>query len=249
MKLKPYQQVAAIVAIIVALADVVIVYDLWLAGSWLSSPLLAATKTAAFVLIFIGSLIAEMQELRRSTRWLLFGCVLILGIYQAVVNMVVNFYGAVVPPAASAFFETFNMSASQVKFWYATTDASVRTLVVIIMWLVTGIIWRGAAAIVRKEPKSRKGRRVTTPKVVDEIANGSTGLPEATPTILQAIEESEDGKINQTALAEELDISRQTIGNWLKLLQNQGAILTLPGRGKFALAEVPVAEMEMPTFE
>lgn len=142
--LKSYQKAALVIAVIVALADTVIVYDLWLAGSWMSTPFLSAAKTAAFVLLFVGSLIAEMQELSRAVRLLLLAGVIILGGYQALVNVVVNFHAASIPPSAMEFFTGW-LTAGQVKFWAAVADGVVRSTIVIIMWLVTGLVWRGAA--------------------------------------------------------------------------------------------------------
>lgn len=142
--LKSYQKASLVIAAIVALADMVIVYDLWLAGSWMSTPFLSGAKTAAFVLLFVGSLIAEMQTLSRSVRVLLLAGVIILGGYQAMVNVVVNYHAMVVPASAAAFFDGW-LTPAQVAFWAAVADGAVRSTVVVIMWLVTGLVWRGAA--------------------------------------------------------------------------------------------------------
>jgi hypothetical protein len=109
--LKSYQKAALAIAVIVALADTVIVYDLWLAGSWMSTPFLSAAKTAAFVLLFVGSLIAEMQELSRAVRLLLLAGVVILGGYQALVNVVVNYHAASIPVSAMESLDLPNFLA------------------------------------------------------------------------------------------------------------------------------------------
>jgi len=142
--LRSHKRAALAIAVIVALADTVIVYDLWLAGSWLTLPGLSVAKTAAFVILFIGSLVAEMQELQKRTRFLLFAGVVILGAYQAAINIVANYHGANIPPETVALFEP-HLNAMQVRVWYAIVDGLVRTTVVIIMWLVTGLVWRGLA--------------------------------------------------------------------------------------------------------
>lgn len=144
-KLESHQVAAIVIAVIVALADAVIVYDLHLSGAWLSPSWLSWLKTAAFVLLFIGSLIAEMQQLRFWTRVLLFVAVLLLGAYQASVNVVVNYHAAQIPQSAVAFFETLKLTPLQVTFWYAIVDGMVRTTVVVLMWLVCGLTWRGIA--------------------------------------------------------------------------------------------------------
>jgi hypothetical protein len=142
--MKSYQKAALAIAVIVALADSVIVYDLWLAGSWWSTPLLSGAKTAAFVLLFVGSLIAEMQHVSRSVRWLLLASVVLLGSYQAMVNVVVNYHAAVIPATAAEFFQGW-LTPAQVKWWSAVADGVVRSTIVVLMWLVTGLVWRGAA--------------------------------------------------------------------------------------------------------
>lgn len=143
--MKSHRRAAFFIGLVVVLVETVIIYDLWFAGSWLSPSVLSVAKTVAFVLIFIGSLVAEMQELAPRTGRLLLACILILGVYQGIVNATVNFYGAEIPAAASAFFIPFGLDAGQVKFWYAISDAAVRTLTGIIMWLVTGLVWKGVA--------------------------------------------------------------------------------------------------------
>lgn len=139
-----YQKAALVVAVIVALADAVIVYDLHLSGAWLSPSWLSWLKTTAFVLLFIGSLIAEMQDITRPVRLLLLAAVVLLGAYQAAVNVVVNYHAASIPASAVAFFAP-RLDAVQVKLWYSVADGFVRTAVVVIMWLVTGLVWRGMA--------------------------------------------------------------------------------------------------------
>lgn len=142
--LKSYQWAALLIAVIVALADTVVVYDLWLAGSWMADPFLSGAKTAAFVLLFVGSLIAEMQDLVKPVRLLLLVGVIILGAYQALVNIVVNYHSAHIPVEAAAFFEGW-LTLDQVRFWAAVADGVVRSTIVVIMWLVTGLVWRGVA--------------------------------------------------------------------------------------------------------
>lgn len=142
--LKGHQKAAIVIAVIVALADTVIVYDLYVSGAWLSPSLLSCFKTAALVLIFIGSLVAEMQPLSRRARALLLVAVLVLGCYQIAVNVVVNFHSANVPAQAAVFFADW-LTPDAVTWWYAVVDGTVRTAIVILMWLVTGLTWRGAA--------------------------------------------------------------------------------------------------------
>ena len=144
MKSHQNRWAAAIVAVIVILAEIVIVYELQLAGSWLVPGWLSSLKTVAFILLFVGSLIGEVQPLAPRVRWLLFAAVVILSAYQAVINAWVNFYGADIPQAALVFFADW-FTPAQIAWWFAVVDGMVRTVVVVIMWLVTGLVWRGVA--------------------------------------------------------------------------------------------------------
>jgi len=51
-----------------------------------------------------------------------------------------------VPAQALAFFAEW-LTPAQVVWWFAVTDGLVRTAVVVIMWLVTGMVWRGVATM------------------------------------------------------------------------------------------------------
>jgi len=141
-----HRRAALVIAVIVALAEAVVVYDLWLAGTWLTLSALSVAKTAAFVMLFIGSLIAEMQPIARRVRWLLFGVVLLLGSYQAGINIVVNYAGADVPQVVTRFVEGW-ISADATVRWYAVIDGAVRSIVVVLMWAVVGLVWRGDAIV------------------------------------------------------------------------------------------------------
>lgn len=147
LALPGHRKAALAIAVITALAEVVIVYDLYTSGTWLAPGALSAAKTTAFVLLFIGSLIAEMQPLSRSLRGLLFVAVVALSLYQIQVNILVNYHHAQLPPSITAFFTYVMASTSEADthFWAAVADGTVRTFVVIIMWLVTGLVWRGEA--------------------------------------------------------------------------------------------------------
>lgn len=160
------RKAALVIAVITALAEIVIVYDLYASGVWLAPGPLAAAKTAAFVILFIGSLIAEMQPLRRPVRGLLFGAVVILGLYQAQVNVLVNYHHAELPATVPQFFIYILPAATpaDTRFWAAVADGTVRTVVVVIMWLTTGLVWRGealevgeAAAQTRRRSRGKPG--------------------------------------------------------------------------------------------
>lgn len=142
-----HQWAALAIAVIVGLAEGVIVYELQLSGGWLVPDWLAWLKTIAFMLIFVSSLIAEMQNLAPRVRWLLIATVVILGLYQAFTNAWGNYYGANIPPQAVAFFNGA-LSPEQVRRGFAIVDALTRTAVVVLMWLVTGLVWRGVAVSV-----------------------------------------------------------------------------------------------------
>jgi len=68
---------------------------------------------------------------------------------------------------------------------------------------------------------------------------------EALPVVLETIRAAEGGKINQAELAGRFDVSRQTMGNWLKFWQREMVIAPLDGRGRFRVIE---EEVEMPEF-
>lgn len=139
-----HQWAALAIAAIVALAEGVIVYELQLSGAWLVPDWLAWLKTIAFMLLFVGSLIAEMQQLAPRVRWLLIATVVILGLYQAFTNAWGNYFGANIPTSAVAFFNGL-LTDEQVRRGFAIVDALTRTAVVVLMWLVTGLVWKGAA--------------------------------------------------------------------------------------------------------
>lgn len=145
-----HQKIALVIAVIISLAEVVIVYELWIAGMWIVSGnngwWLSAAKTAAFVLLFVGSLLAEMQSLSSRTRWLLLAAVMLLGGYQAATNIVVNYSSAIIPQSAVEFFQP-TLTPMQTKFAIAIADGAVRSIVVVIMWMVTGLVWRGVATV------------------------------------------------------------------------------------------------------
>lgn len=236
-RLQSHHKAALAIAVIVALADTVIVYDLWLAGSWLTNPLLSAFKTAAFIILFIGALIAEMQDLQKGTRLLLFGGVLILGTYQAGVNVVANYHGATIPQSAVEFFSPL-ANPMQVKFWYSLVDGIVRTTVVIIMWLVTGLVWRGlatgdsASSAELAETQEQLGivkdrfvklqsdynhvqaERDHLQSVAQSVQFFDSLEPEMKARVLAQCRNG-DGPTNQQ-IAEWLDVSPSTVGRWIK---------------------------------
>ncbi|MFQ5613214.1 MAG: hypothetical protein ACE5H9_13885 [Anaerolineae bacterium] len=167
LALPGYRRAAMAIAIITALAEIVIVYDLYQSGLWLAPSALSGAKTAAFVILFIGSLIAEMQDLRRPIRLLLFVAVVALGLYQIQVNILVNFDHANLPESVTTFF-AYRFSPTtpaDARWWAAVVDGVVRTFVVIIMWLVTGLVWRGEA-----RPASQRGETEVPGSTSDEPA-------------------------------------------------------------------------------
>lgn len=150
--------VALVVAYIISLAEVVIIYELWLAGTWLLDNAaygkeISAAKTASFILLFIGSLIAEMQRLNKSTKRLLLVVVLLLGAYQTFINFVVNYDNANIPPNIVALFAPV-MSLIWVKVCFAGLDAITRSCVVVLMWLVTGQVWLGVASMIADDTRA-----------------------------------------------------------------------------------------------
>lgn len=68
---------------------------------------------------------------------------------------------------------------------------------------------------------------------------------EALPTVIEAIKEN-DGKISQRELAPQIGVAPGTLGNWLKLWQDEMVIGKLPGRGRFQVIEEE--GMEIPEF-
>jgi len=235
--LRSHKRAALAIAVIVALADTVIVYDMWLAGTWLTNGWLSGFKTAAFVILFIGSLIAEMQELQKRTRWLLFAGVVLLGSYQATVNVVANYHGANVPTEVLALF-TPHLSTMQVQIWYAVIDGLVRTTVVIIMWLVTGLVWRGLAtsdSVSGEEVASLQAELASVQADRDALQASVAGMqadlsqmkavahgtqvfdqlePEMKARVLAQCRNG-DGPTNQQ-IADWLGVSGSTVGRWLR---------------------------------
>jgi hypothetical protein len=149
---------ALVVALIISLAEVVIIYELWLAGTWLLDnasygPYISGAKTASFILLFIGSLIAEMQRLNKSTKRLLFSVVVLLGLYQTFINFVVNYDNANLPQNIVALFAPV-MTLTQSKIAFAASDAIIRSSVVVLMWLVTGQVWLGVASMIADDTRA-----------------------------------------------------------------------------------------------
>ena len=188
LALPGHRKAALAIAVITALAEVVIVYDLYTSGTWLAPGALSAAKTTAFVLLFIGSLIAEMQPLSRPLRGLLFVAVVALGLYQIQVNILVNYHHAQLPPSITAFFTYVMASTSEAdtRFWAAIADGTVRTFVVIIMWLVTGLVWRGDA-LAKAEQQPAEG--ITADRSLSPESEGSPPVPSLTDHQLRQIEE------------------------------------------------------------
>lgn len=172
------KKVSLVIASIVSLSEIVIVYELWYSGTWLLAPnvsWISWLKTGSFMLLFIGSLIAEMQPLSDKTHRLLLGAVLLLGLYQFCVNVVVNYTDAKLPVGASDFFTGW-LTALQVKFAYATFDAFVRSAVVVIMWLVTGLVWRGVAVVVTDAMAELKNANEALQSTIAELQQRNTEL-------------------------------------------------------------------------
>lgn len=197
-KVKLTNRKAAIaLAIIVALADFVIIYDQWLVGKWFTLDFLSGAKTAAFILLFVGSLIAEVQPLTRSVRWLLFAGVVLLCSYQAAINVIVNYEGAIIPPRVVLFFAWLNATNASVAWWAAVLDGVIRTAVVVIMWLVTGMVWKGNVIEAQSEPTA-----------LDRMLAYYKQHPKAT----------------QEEVANHVGWTRQTVGTKLKELDAAGVI-------------------------
>lgn len=98
--------------------------------------------------------------------------------------------------------------------------------------------------VAREKDESIPRATDTAKKLVQETATaGKTSREEALPVVLEVIQ-SEEGAINQSELADQFNVSRQTVGNWLKFWQEKMVIAPLNGRGRFRVVE----EVEMPEF-